>query len=124
MHEPRIAELVILIACRHYTSDFMWFNHVNHALKGGLSPKIIDDITNRREPTHDKYDGATAYAFVVEVLKNNAVSNFTLGGMKSLLGERSVVEMSAFIAYYHSASIVLSLSDIVLPDDSKKCLLP
>ncbi len=122
--EPRIAELVILVTCRHYKSDFMWFNHVDHALKGGLSPKIIDDIKNRREPTFDQSDEAAAYAFTVEVLRNNAVSDRTLGEVRALFGERGAVEMSALIAHYHSGAIVLSLSDIALPDGTKTCLPP
>jgi 4-carboxymuconolactone decarboxylase len=122
--EPRIAELVILVTCRHYTSDFMWFNHVTQALKGGLSPGIIDDIKNREEPSFDKRDEAAAYAFAVEVLRNNAVSDRTLGEVRSLFGERGAVEMGALIAHYHSGAIVLSLTDIVLPDGSKRCLPP
>jgi 4-carboxymuconolactone decarboxylase len=122
--EPRIAELIILVTCRHYTCHYMWFNHIGLALKGGLSPRIIDQIKNRQEPTFEKSDEATAYSFAVEVLRNNTVSDRTLDDVRSLFGERGAVELSALIAHYHSGAIVLSLTDIDLPDGSKTCLPP
>jgi 4-carboxymuconolactone decarboxylase len=120
--KPRIAELVILVTARHYTSHYMWFNHVNFALKGGLAPEVIDRIKNRLEPTFDKRDEAAAYAFAIELLRNNAVSDSTLAEVRSLFGDRGAVELGALIAHYHSGAIVLSLTDIELPDGSKTCL--
>jgi 4-carboxymuconolactone decarboxylase len=120
--EPRIAELVILVTCRHYTCHYMWFNHAGFALKGGLSQQIIDQIKNRQEPAFDKRDEAVAYAFATEVLRNNAVSDSTLDDVRGLFGARGAVELSALIAHYHSGSIVLSLSDVELPDGTKTCL--
>jgi 4-carboxymuconolactone decarboxylase len=122
--EPRIAELVILVACRYYTCHYMWFNHVGAALKGGLSSQVIEQIKNRQEPVFDKRDEASAYAFAVEVLKDNAVSDPTLSEVRSLFGERGAVEMGTLIAHYHSGAIVISLTDIDLPDGSKTCLPP
>lgn len=122
--EPRIAELVILVTCRHYTCHYMWFNHVGPALKSGLSPQIIEQIKNRQEPECDKRDEAAAYAFAVDVLRNNAVSDPTLSEVRSLFGERGAIELGALIAHYHSGAIVLSLTDIELPDGSKTCLPP
>lgn len=121
---PRVAELVILTTCRHYTCHYMWFNHVGLAVKGGLSPQLIDQIKNRQEPTFDKRDEAAAYAFVVEVLRHKAVSDSTLSEVRALFGERGAVELGALIAHYHSGAIVLSLTDIELPDGSKTCLPP
>jgi 4-carboxymuconolactone decarboxylase len=122
--EPRICELVILTTCRHYTCHYMWFNHVGLAVKGGLSPQVIDRIKNRLEPSFDKRDEAAVYAFAIEILRNNAVSDATLAKIRALYGERGAVELGALIAHYHSGAIVLSLTDIELPDGSKTCLPP
>ena len=120
--ETRISELVILVTCRHYTSHFMWFNHEPHALKAGLAPDIAEAIKNRREPDFTRDDEAAAYRFAREVLKEDFVSDHTLGRARRIFGERGVVEMGALIAHYHSGAIVLSLSDITLPDGTKTCL--
>lgn len=120
--ETRISELVILVTCRHYTSHFMWFNHAPHALKAGLGSDIVEAIRHRRKPEFDKKDEAAAYNFCTEILKNNAVTDETLGLAKRNFGERGIVEMGALIAHYHSGAIVLSLCDVDLPDGSRTCL--
>ncbi len=122
--EPRICELVILVTCRHYNSHYMWFNHVKPALKGGLSELVIECIKNRQKPSFDKADESTAYAFALEVLNDNAVSDATLGQARKLFGDRGVVEMGAIIGHYHSGAIALGLADISLPDGSRTCLPP
>jgi len=118
----RISELVILVTCRHYTSNFMWFNHVPHALKAGLDAEIVEAIKHRRAPSFSEEDEAASYAFARDILQRHAASDATLAAVKRIFGERGAVEMGALIAHYHSGAIVLSLCDIDLPDGSKTCL--
>lgn len=120
--DARISELVILVTARHYTCDYVWFNHVGLALKTGLAPEIAEKIKNRQEPTFYKSDEAAAYAFAVETLRRHAVSDTTLSDVRRLFGDRGAVEIGATIAHYHSGSIALSLADIDLPDGTKTCL--
>jgi 4-carboxymuconolactone decarboxylase len=120
--EPRISELVILVTARHYNCHYIWFNHVNLALKNGLAPEAVEAIKHRREPSFDKADEAAAYAFTTEVLRNKTVGDATLAQVRKLFGDRGAVEMGAIIAHYHSGAIVLGLADIDLPDGSKTCL--
>jgi len=120
--EPRISELVILVTARHYNCHYIWFNHVNLAVKGGLAGEAVERIKHRQEPSFDKADEAAAYAFTVELLRDNAVSDATLLRVRELFGDRGAVEMGTIVAHYHSGAIVLGLADIVLPDGSKTCL--
>lgn len=122
--EPRISELLILVTARHYNCHYIWFNHVNLALKNGLAAEAVDAIMHRREPAFERADEAAAYAFATEVLRNNAVGDATLAQVRDLFGDRGAVEMGAIIAHYHSGAIVLGLADIDLPDGSKTCLPP
>jgi 4-carboxymuconolactone decarboxylase len=119
---PRISELVILATARHYDCDYIWFNHAGLALKDGLSPEAIDCIKNRREPVFHMDSDAVAYAFAIEMLRNNAVSDATLTKARECFGDRGTVELGAIIGHYHSGAIALSLADIDLPDGSKRCL--
>jgi len=120
--ESRISELVILVTARHYTCHYIWFNHVGLALKGGLAAETVERIKHRQEPSFDKADEAAAYAFAIEVLRDNAVSDATLMQVRDLFGDRGAVELGAIIAHYHSGAIVLGLADIDLPDGTKACL--
>ena len=122
--DARISELVILVAARHYSCHYIWFNHVGLAAKNGLPADVIERIKNRLEPVFEKADEAAAYAFAKEILVLNAVSDATLAQVRTLFGNRGTVEMGAIIGHYHSGAITLGLADIDLPDGSKTCLPP
>ena len=47
----KLSEIAILVTARHWTSHYEWFAHKRLALKGGMDPKIIEDIRDRRTPT-------------------------------------------------------------------------
>ena len=50
---PKLSEIAILVTARHWTAHYEWYAHKRLALKGGLDPKIIEDIRVRRMPTFD-----------------------------------------------------------------------
>ena len=120
--EPRISELIILVTARHYGCHYIWFNHAPLALKHGLSPQAVDDVKNRRPPLGLQEDEAAAYQLASEILSSNAAEDETLARARRVLGDRGVIEAGALIAHYHSGAIVLSFSDITLPDGTKECL--
>ena len=120
--EPRISELVVLITARHYDCDYIWFNHAPLALKHGLAPSAIECIKHRRQATFGAQDETAAYAFTIEMLRDNKVSDATLGRARACFGDRGTIELAAIIGHYHSGAIALSLADIDLPDGSKTCL--
>jgi alkylhydroperoxidase family enzyme len=51
MFPAKLSEIAILVTARHWTSHYEWFAHKRLALKGGMDPKIIEDIRDRRTPT-------------------------------------------------------------------------
>ena len=44
MFPAKLSEIAILVTARHWTSHYEWFAHKRLALKGGMDPKIIEDI--------------------------------------------------------------------------------
>ena len=57
MFPAKLSEIAILVTARHWTSHYEWFAHKRLALKGGMDPKIIEDIRDRRTPTFDDPEG-------------------------------------------------------------------
>src|SRR5262249_556250 len=49
----KLSEIAILVTARHFTAHYEWFAHKRLALKGGMDPKIIEDIRDRRTPSFD-----------------------------------------------------------------------
>ena len=61
MFPAKLSEIAILVTARHWTSHYEWYAHKRLALKGGMDPKIIDDIRDRRTPTFDDPKGQMIY---------------------------------------------------------------
>src|SRR5260370_1208857 len=57
----KLSEIAILVTARHWTSHYEWYAHKRLALKGGVDPKIIDDIRDRRTPHFDDPKGQMIY---------------------------------------------------------------
>src|SRR6201995_3017697 len=47
----KLSEIAILVTARHFTAHYEWFAHKRLALKGGMDPKMIEDISASRPPT-------------------------------------------------------------------------
>jgi 4-carboxymuconolactone decarboxylase len=58
---PNLSEIAILVTARHWTAHYEWWAHKRLALKGGVDPRIIDDIRDRRTPQFDDPKGRMIY---------------------------------------------------------------
>lgn len=118
----RICELAILVTARHYDCDYIWFNHSRQALKHGISAATVEHLRMRQTPSLNEPGDLAVYDFAISMLRYGKVSVPVLDQAVAAFGERGVVELGSLLAHYHSGAIVLSLSDITLPDGSKGCL--
>src|SRR5713101_1030791 len=51
---PRLSELAILITARQWTAQYEWFAHYPLALKGGLDPKVANDIATGKSKSRTR----------------------------------------------------------------------
>src|ERR1700709_1543622 len=89
----KLSEIAILVTARHWTSHYEWFAHKRLALKGGLDPKIIDDIRDRRTPQFDDPKAKMVYDVAKSLHEGHAVSKSLYDDAVKLVGERGVVEI-------------------------------
>src|SRR5580658_7442568 len=61
---PRLSEFAILITARQWTAQYEWFAHYPLALKAGLDPKILGDLSAGRRPDSMRDDEAALYDLV------------------------------------------------------------
>ena len=74
MFPAKLSEIAILVTARHWTSHYEWYAHKRLALKGGMDPKIIDDIRDRRTPTFDDPKGRMIYDVAKSLHEGHGVS--------------------------------------------------
>jgi 4-carboxymuconolactone decarboxylase len=109
------SEIAILVTARHWTSHYEWYAHKRLALQGGLDPKIIDDIRDRRTPHFDNPRAKMIYDLARSLHEGHGVTQPLYDEAVKLLGERGIVEIIGLCGYYTMVSMTLNTFEFELP---------
>lgn len=112
----KLSEIAILVTARHFTAHYEWFAHKRLALKGGMDPKIIDNIRDRRTPVFDDPKGRMIYDLAKSLHEGHGVAQGLYDEAVKVLTERGVVEVIGLCGYYTLVSFTLNTFEFGLPD--------
>ena len=121
---PKLTELSIMIAARHWTNNYEWNAHSTLAARAGLSQPILAAIAEGRRPDHMAEDEEIVYDFCNELLHNQSVSDPTYARMLSKFGEPGVVEAASLEGYYTYLSMIMNTARSPLAAGVKPQLSP
>jgi len=110
-----LSEIAILVTARHWTAHYEWYAHKRLALKGGLDPRIIDDIRDRRTPHFDDPKAKMIYDIARSLHEGHGVTQPLYDEAIKLLGERGLVEIIGLCGYYTMVSMTLNTFEFELP---------
>lgn len=114
--EPRLRELVILTTGRHWNCELEWHLHRGPAEEAGLDQALLDDLAAGRRPDFEREEEAVAHDFVVELLREHAVSDATYERTLAVLGEQRLVEVIALSGHYVMVAMLLKTFAWPLPE--------
>jgi 4-carboxymuconolactone decarboxylase len=112
----KLSEIAILVTARHWTSHYEWYAHKRLALKGGMDPKIIEDIRDRRTPKFDDPKGQMIYDVSKSLHEGHGVSKGLYDEAVKVLSERGIVEVIGLCGYYTMVSMTLNTFEFELPE--------
>ncbi len=115
---PRLSELAILITARQWTAQYEWFAHYPLALKGGLDPKVANDIAAGKRPDSMKDDEAALYDLAIALYRDKKVSDPVYKAALDKFGERGIMDIIGIIGYYDLVSMTLITMQAGAPNDS------
>jgi 4-carboxymuconolactone decarboxylase len=111
----KLSEIAILVTARHCTSHYEWYAHKRLALKGGMDPKVIDAIRDRRTPVFDDPKGQMIYDVAKSLHEGHGVSNALYDAAVDVLTVRGVTEIIGLCGYYTMVSMTLNTFEFELP---------
>lgn len=114
--ERRLAEMATLMAARHWTQQYEWNSHYQHAMKAGLAPSIAEAIAEGRRPTDMAPDEAMLYEMLTEALHNKSVCDDTYARALAQFGEQQVIDILAITGYYAMLALILNVARKALPE--------
>ena len=115
MFPPKLSEIAILVTARHWTAHYEWFAHKRLALKGGMDPKIIEAIRDRRTPEFDDPKAQMIYDVARSLHEGHGLSQALYDEAVKLLTVRGVVEVIGLCGYYTMVSMTLNTFEFGLP---------
>jgi 4-carboxymuconolactone decarboxylase len=115
---PRLSEFAILITARQWTVQYEWFAHYPLALKAGLDPKILGDISAGRRPENMREDEAALYDLATALYRDKKVTDAVYKAAVDKFGERGVMDIVGIIGYYDLVSMTLLTMQAGAPNDS------
>jgi 4-carboxymuconolactone decarboxylase len=111
----KLSEIAILVTARHWSSHYEWYAHKRLALKGGMDPKIIDDIRDRRTPIFDDPKGRMIYDVAKSLHEGHGVAKSLYDEAVQVLTVRGVTEVIGLCGYYTMVSMTLNTFEFELP---------
>jgi 4-carboxymuconolactone decarboxylase len=112
----KLSEIAILVTARHWTSHYEWYAHKRLALAGGMDPKIIDAIRDRRTPVFDDPKGQMIYDVSKSLHEGHGVAKALYDEAVKVLTERGIVEIIGLCGYYTMVSMTLNTFEFGLPE--------
>jgi 4-carboxymuconolactone decarboxylase len=116
MFPAKLSEIAILVTARHFTSHYEWFAHKRLALQGGMDPKIIDDIRDRRTPQFDDPKAKMIYDVARSLHEAHGLTKALYDEAVEVLSQRGLVEVIGLCGYYTMVSMTLNTFEFGLPE--------
>jgi 4-carboxymuconolactone decarboxylase len=105
----KLKELAILLTARYWGAQYEWLAHRRAGLQAGLSEDKIKAIAEGRRPVGMAADEETVFTFITELFKTRQVRDATFADIKSLVGERGVVDLLVSAGYYQMVSMFMNV---------------
>lgn len=113
--EPRLTELTILIAARHWSSGYIWHAHYPLAIKGGLDPRIPAAIAKGQRPEGMKEDEALIYDLITQIYRDKNIADATYNAAVARFGEKGVTDAIGTASYYGITAMSLIAAKATFP---------
>jgi len=112
--DPRLRELSLLIAARHWDAQYSWNAHVGKAADLGVSRDSLTALAEHREPHFTSKDEDIVYRFSSEILGDHFVSDATFAAALAELGEQGIVDLIGSLGNFSMLAMLLNACQVDL----------
>jgi 4-carboxymuconolactone decarboxylase len=114
--DPRLRELSLLIAARHWDAQYSWNAHVGKAADLGVPRDSLAALAEHREPHFTSKDEDIVYRFSSEILRDHFVSDATFAEALTELGEQGIVDLLGSLGNFSMLGMLLNACQVDLQD--------
>jgi 4-carboxymuconolactone decarboxylase len=111
---PRLRELTLLIAARHFDAQYSWNAHVDKAVDAGVARESLERLARREQPAFTAADEQLLYHFATEILESHFVSDETFTAGLAAFGEQGLVDLIGSLGNYSMLAMLLNTFQVDL----------
>jgi 4-carboxymuconolactone decarboxylase len=112
--DPRLRELSLLIAARHFDAQYSWNAHVGKAAELGVSREALTELAEHKAPQFTRRDEQVAYQFSTEILRDHFVRDETFAAAIGEFGEQGLVDLIGSLGNYSMLAMLLNAFQVDL----------
>jgi 4-carboxymuconolactone decarboxylase len=113
---PRLSEWAILVLAKLWQSEFEWWAHKPMALKGGVSPAMIDALRDGQPIPYANADEALVHEFLMTLHAQRRIPDALYQKAVVALGETGIIDLVGIAGYYTLVSMTLNVFDVQPPE--------
>ena len=113
---PKLNELAIIVAGRHWNSQLEFYIHAEAAKVAGLDAASIEAIRQGQAPVFVADEEREVYEYARLLVQTGTVPDDVHAAIVARWGARGAVELTGVIGYYTMVSMTLNAHEIPLPD--------
>lgn len=111
-------EFACLMVARHFGADYVWNVHQQDMERDKIfKPEIAEDLRLGRRPRDMTDDETIIYDFLIELQRNNSVSEPSYQSALARFGEQGIVDLIAIQGLYAILSMTANVARVPLPFD-------
>lgn len=114
---PRLRELALLIAARHWDAQHSWNAHVDKAVGAGVDRAALERLASGQAPRFPAADEEALYRFAAEVLERHFVSDRTFAAALDLFGDQGLVDLIGALGNFSMHAMLLNAFQVDLQPD-------
>ena len=111
-----LKEVAVLVVAHKFRSNYVWQAHERFALKHGVSQEVIDSIRGGHLPNFPTVEERKVYNYALEMMTDHHVSDATWQAMVEMLGEKRLVEFTAFIGNFSMVCLAVNAFAVDMPE--------
>lgn len=112
-----LTETAILVLAREMNSQYEWASHDPLARNEGVPAEVIDTIAHNRPVDGLPQEYSLVIRYGREIFREHQLSAATWAEAVSLFGQQGALEISAIMADYAMAAVILHAIDQHIPPD-------
>ncbi len=112
----RLRELAILVNARHWTSQYQWHVHIQHARRLGLDEAALAAIAENRRPEFAYAAERAVYDYAHAMYEPGGISDEIYQAAIDAIGEPGVIELVSLLGFYSLIAVSIKGFDVGLPE--------